>query len=133
MPVAQVEPNRSDAISVSLATALPPERSGNAGLFSTAADTARLAIMLANGGELHGSRYLKRSTVDAMLQVQPDAGRRTLGWTGLCPEEIPNTEGILGNRKCGRVTGVGHNGYTGTSLWSDPETKAWEPPAGPGR
>jgi CubicO group peptidase (beta-lactamase class C family) len=45
--------------------------SGNAGLFSTAADLARFAAMIANGGELNGVRVLRRETIDEFLRRQP--------------------------------------------------------------
>ena len=40
---------------------------GGMGLFSTIADYARFAQMLANGGELDGNRLLGRKTVDLMM------------------------------------------------------------------
>jgi serine-type D-Ala-D-Ala carboxypeptidase len=97
---------------------------GNAGLFATAADVARYTAMLANGGELDGVRILSRASVDALFTQQPRAGRRTLGGVALCPEE-PD-EGLYELRgACRRPLAVGHNGFTGTSIWIDPETKAW--------
>jgi CubicO group peptidase (beta-lactamase class C family) len=100
-------------------------RTGNAGLFSTGRDMARLASMLAGGGALDGVRYLRPETVAEMLRVQPGAGRRTLGWAGLCPAEISGAEEVPDGRACRHVTGAGHNGYTGTSLWIDPRSGAW--------
>ncbi len=44
--------------------------SGNAGLFSTAADLSRFAQMMLNGGELDGVRILKESTIREMTRVQ---------------------------------------------------------------
>jgi CubicO group peptidase (beta-lactamase class C family) len=42
--------------------------SGGGGLFSTAADYARFAQMLLNGGELDGVRLLSRKTVELMTR-----------------------------------------------------------------
>src|SRR5207247_4709941 len=54
---------------------------GHAGVFSTAADLARLCRMLLNEGTLGGHRYLKPETIALMWESDPD-GRttRTLGW-----------------------------------------------------
>jgi len=43
-------------------------QSGGGGLFSTAADYARFAQMLLNGGQLDGVRILGRKTVELMTQ-----------------------------------------------------------------
>jgi CubicO group peptidase (beta-lactamase class C family) len=93
---------------------------GNAGLFSTAHDLGRFAAMLAGGGELDGVRVLAPETVREMLRQQPGAGRRTLGFVALCPRE-PHSE----EKPCARPLAVGHNGWTGTSLWIEPERRAW--------
>jgi CubicO group peptidase (beta-lactamase class C family) len=44
--------------------------SGGGGLFSTAADYARFAQMLLNGGQLEGVRILSRKTVELMTENQ---------------------------------------------------------------
>ena len=93
---------------------------GNAGLFSTAHDLARFAAMLANGGELDGVRILAPETAREMLRQQPGAGRRTLGFVAICPDE-PHSE----EKPCAKPLAVGHNGWTGTSLWIEPERRAW--------
>lgn len=89
---------------------------GHAGLFTTAADLARYARMLLNGGELEGVRIFKPETVKLMTTVQsPEAvsTRRGLGW------DIDSS--YAGPR--GRIFPVGsfgHTGWTGTSIWMDP-------------
>jgi serine-type D-Ala-D-Ala carboxypeptidase len=93
---------------------------GNAGLFSTAHDVGRFVAMVANGGELDGVRVLRPESVREMLTQQPGAGRRTLGWVAVCPGEDPPA-GI----PCRRPEAVIHNGYTGTSVYLDPETGVW--------
>ncbi|MHB8898910.1 MAG: serine hydrolase [Thermoguttaceae bacterium] len=95
--------------------------SGNAGLFSTAADTARLAQMLLNGGQLDGVRILKKETIARMTRIQnaeavsksgaPD--RRGLLWDLYVPE--PGDGGVDG------LTAYGHTGYTGTAMRIYPE------------
>ena len=93
---------------------------GNAGLFSTAHDLARFAAMLAGGGELDGVRIFRPETVREVLRQQPGAGNRTLGWVAICPEEERED-----GEPCARPLAVGHNGWTGTSLWIHPESGAW--------
>jgi serine-type D-Ala-D-Ala carboxypeptidase len=93
---------------------------GNAGLFATAGDVGRFAAMIASGGELDGVRILSRASVQQLLTQQPQAGRRTLGWTAFCPDEEPDI-----NVACAAPVAFGHNGWTGTSLWLDPTTGRW--------
>jgi CubicO group peptidase (beta-lactamase class C family) len=84
---------------------------GHAGLFSTAADLSIYAQMLLNGGEYNGVRVLADSTVRRFTARA--AGTRALGW------DTCNQKG-----SCGSLMGAGafgHTGYTGTSLWLDPE------------
>lgn len=93
---------------------------GNAGLFSTAHDLGRYAAMLAGGGELDGVRVLRPETVREMLRQQPGTGRRTLGAKAFCPGEPARAE-----LACEAPVAYGHTGWTGTSLWVDPESGVW--------
>src|SRR3954471_16589249 len=84
---------------------------GHAGLFSTASDLAVFAQMLLNGGSYNGTRIVADSTVK--LFTRRAAGTRALGW---------DTCG--GKGSCGTYlspTAYGHTGFTGTSLWIDPD------------
>lgn len=93
---------------------------GNAGLFSTAADLARFAAMIANGGQLDGVRILRRETIDTFLRPQPGAGSFALGWVTYCAEgKVPD------HVACKDVYAIGHTGSTGTALWIDPTTRTW--------
>ena len=93
---------------------------GNAGLFSTAEDLSRFAAMIANGGSLGGVRVFRPRTVRAFTRPQPGAGTRTLGWEVYCREgKVPD------HRACGDAYAFGHSGVTGTSLWIDPDSRAW--------
>jgi CubicO group peptidase (beta-lactamase class C family) len=93
--------------------------SGNAGLFSSVHDIARFAAMLANGGELDGVRVLQPGTIRMFAQRQPGTGTRALGW------DTPGRPGtsMFGNRASDRS--FGHTGYTGTSIWIDPDLGTW--------
>ena len=93
---------------------------GNAGLFSTAHDLGRFAAMLANGGELGGVRIVKEATLRQFRQAQPHAGTRGLGFEVFCREgTVPDAKG------CKTPYAYGHTGYTGTSMWIDPERGIW--------
>lgn len=88
--------------------------SSHAGLFSTARDLTRLARMYLGGGELDGHRFVSAATIAAFTRVQDSTlSHRALGW------ETPN-----GNNSSGRLMSrraFGHTGFTGTSIWIDPE------------
>jgi serine-type D-Ala-D-Ala carboxypeptidase len=84
---------------------------GHAGLFSTASDLAVFAQMLLNGGSYNGTRIVADSTVK--LFTRRAAGTRALGW-----------DTCSGTGSCGTYlssSAYGHTGFTGTSLWIDPE------------
>jgi|DewCreStandDraft_1066081.scaffolds.fasta_scaffold04312_2 CubicO group peptidase (beta-lactamase class C family) len=93
--------------------------SGHAGLFATLHDIARFAAMMANDGELDGRRIFRRETVRLFTTPQPGCGTRALGWD----TRPPDGGGAVGVRMSPRA--FGHTGFTGTSLWIDPETGLW--------
>jgi CubicO group peptidase (beta-lactamase class C family) len=92
--------------------------SGNAGLFSTAEDLSVFAQMLLNKGEYRGVRILSPAAVERMTSVYPRAAfaGRGLGWD-LSSTHASNGGDLFGSRS------FGHTGYTGTSIWIDPETQ----------
>jgi uncharacterized protein YbbC (DUF1343 family)/CubicO group peptidase (beta-lactamase class C family) len=94
---------------------------GHAGLFSTAADLARFAQMMLNGGELDGVRLFGTPTVRKFTEPQspPDqAILRGLGWDIDSPHS--------GNRgELFPIGSFGHTGFTGTSMWIDPVSKTY--------
>lgn len=85
---------------------------GHAGLFSTAHDLSRFARMLLGQGELDGVRVLSPAAASAM--TEPRALGRTLGFD-------VNTGYSDARGKLFSPRAFGHGGYTGTSLWIDPE------------
>jgi CubicO group peptidase (beta-lactamase class C family) len=91
--------------------------SGNAGLFSSALDMSRLAAaMLAS---LEGDGFLKKASAELMTRNHT-AGRgqnRGLGWM------ISDTGSSSGDFMSSRS--FGHTGFTGTSLWIDPEREIY--------
>jgi serine-type D-Ala-D-Ala carboxypeptidase len=84
---------------------------GHAGLFSTATDLAVFAQMLLNGGVYDGVRIVSDSTV--RLFTTRAAGNRALGWA--------MADGQWGSGRYLSDGSFGHVGFTGTSIWIDPE------------
>jgi serine-type D-Ala-D-Ala carboxypeptidase len=88
--------------------------SGHAGLFSSGHDMARFARMLLGGGQLGGVRVVPAATLRRFTEPQDTAvSRRGLGW------ETATGDNSGGHRLSSRA--FGHTGFTGTSLWVDPE------------
>jgi serine-type D-Ala-D-Ala carboxypeptidase len=86
---------------------------GHAGLFSTAEDLAIFAHAMLNGGH----PILRSSTIELFSRREsaPDGTSRALGWdTPSLP--LPSQSG-----KYFSPRSFGHLGYTGTSLWIDPD------------
>jgi CubicO group peptidase (beta-lactamase class C family) len=84
---------------------------GHAGLFSTAADLSLFAQMMLNRGTFNGIRIVSDSAVARF--TQRTSGTRALGW------DTSDGEGTAGVHM--GETAYGHTGFTGTSLWIDPE------------
>jgi uncharacterized protein YbbC (DUF1343 family) len=88
---------------------------GHAGLFSTARDLSRFAQMLLQKGELDGTRVLAAETVEHFIAPKKAGDTmRALGW------DVASTY-ALGRGRTMSEKSFGHGGYTGTSLWVDPE------------
>ena len=92
--------------------------SGNAGLFSTANDFAKLYQMFMDMGEYGGDRYIAQTTVEEFNRCQyPEAEvRRRLGFD----------KPLLKDPERGYAApsaspeSFGHTGFTGTYAWADP-------------
>ena len=94
---------------------------GNAGLFSTAMDLAKLMYILQEKGHSHktGTFILKPATVDLFTKVQ--LGPTKKGYRGLGFDKPNGKEGNKANVFEGAPNSLfGHSGYTGTWAWSDP-------------
>jgi len=87
--------------------------SGHAGLFSTARDLSIFAQMILNGGEYNGVRIVKPATLARWTAPQSGTSSRAIGW------DTPSKNSSAGNYFSARS--FGHTGFTGTSMWVDPE------------
>jgi CubicO group peptidase (beta-lactamase class C family) len=87
--------------------------SGHAGLFSSARDLTIFCQMLLNGGEYNGVRIVKPETIARWTAPQSRTSSRALGW------DTPSKNSSSGSYFSPRS--FGHTGFTGTSIWIDPE------------
>lgn len=87
----------------------------HAGLFSTARSLARFVQMILNGGAFNGRRLLRAETIDRFTTragLVPGSSR-ALGW------DTPSSPSSSG--RFFSSASFGHTGFTGTSIWVDPE------------
>lgn len=91
--------------------------SGNAGLFSTATEVAKIYQMMLNGGEWNGKRYLSEATCRLFTTEASAISRRGLGF------DKPNLKDLKDSPCAPSATNTvyGHTGFTGTCAWVDPE------------
>ena len=88
--------------------------SGHAGIFSTAPDLSAFCQMWLDGGVYAHHRILKRATVTLFTAPQAlSNGARTLGWA--VPTETSSSGHFFSQHS------YGHTGFTGTSIWIDPD------------
>jgi serine-type D-Ala-D-Ala carboxypeptidase len=113
--------------------------SAHAGLFSTAAEVATIGEMWLRRGNHEGRQVLSPAVVDLAMsdQAPPGTARRGLGWDlarwgGPMLDEIrrvdagyfPPVASSFTPRSSGELlsaSAFGHTGFTGTSMWIDPE------------
>ena len=94
---------------------------GDAGLFSSARDLAKFCQMILNQGRLDEAEILKSEIVGEMTSPQSPRGKediRGFGWDINSTYSSPKGS-YFSSRS------FGHTGYTGTSLWIDPETQTY--------
>jgi serine-type D-Ala-D-Ala carboxypeptidase len=92
---------------------------GHAGLFATAADLGIFAQFLLDRGRVGEEQLISRATIDRF--TRKSAGHRALGWD-TC--DRGSSGGEREDPTCGKLFSTrafGHTGFTGTSLWIDPE------------
>jgi beta-N-acetylhexosaminidase len=87
--------------------------SGHAGLFSSVRDLSIFAQMMLNKGFYNGRRFIDPATVELFTQRASASSSRALGWD--TPEASSSAGSLFSPRS------FGHTGFTGTSIWIDPE------------
>ena len=97
--------------------------SGNAGLFGTANDLAKLAQMYLQMGFFAGKQYISDTTMKEFTRCQyPDNGnRRGLGFDKPLPGNDTLPESKAYPAKSASPQSFGHSGFTGTFMWIDPK------------
>ena len=96
------------------------EVAAHAGLFSTTGDLGVFLQMLLNGGSMNGRRLLRADTIEHFTRragLHPGSSR-ALGW------DTPSRTASGGPSSAGEyfsASSFGHTGFTGTSIWVDPE------------
>ena len=86
---------------------------GHAGLFASARDVAVFCQMMLNGGQYGVVRLIQPTTVARWTARQTLRSSRALGW------DTPSAPSSAGRFFSPRS--FGHTGFTGTSIWVDPE------------
>jgi len=99
--------------------------SGNAGLFATATDLAKLMQMYMQYGIYDGKRYLSEATIKEFTKVQfpKNENRRGLGFDKplLNNSELPLADAYPAPEVS--AESFGHSGFTGTFVWADPKNQ----------
>ncbi len=97
--------------------------SGNAGLFGSTIDLAKIFQMYLQKGYFGGRRYISEKTINEFIRIQypENENRRGLGFD---KPLIDNNENKLEDAYPAVSTSknsFGHSGYTGTFAWADPD------------
>ncbi len=94
---------------------------GHAGLFSTAIDLSQFARMMVQRGSLDGRAFLQSRTIDLFTAVVDSSlSTRALGWDTRNLNDEPSSAGLYFGARS-----YGHTGFTGTSMWIDPDSEIW--------
>jgi CubicO group peptidase (beta-lactamase class C family) len=90
---------------------------GNAGLFSTADDLARIMTLYLQHGCYGGQRYIDSTTIALFTRAHlpVEENRRGLGFDKPDPR--------AGKPGSAPLSSYGHGGFTGTLAWNDPENQ----------
>ena len=93
--------------------------SGHAGLFSNATDIGIISRFFLDEGVCLGRRYLKKELINTFTSKKenPVFSDRTIGW------DTPSQNGKSSAGDYFSKKSYGHLGFTGTSVWIDPEKK----------
>ncbi len=99
--------------------------SGNAGLFATATDMAKIMQMYMQNGTYGGKRYISEATLKEFTKVQypNNENRRGLGFD---KPKLNNAKlSLAESYPAPEVSpdSFGHAGFTGTFVWADPKNQ----------
>lgn len=86
---------------------------GHAGLFGSAHDLAVYAQMMLAGGRLEGVEIIRSDLLSSFTMPDQGDSRFALGWE--VARETNSSAGAFASNA------YGHTGFTGTSIWLDPE------------
>jgi len=86
---------------------------GHAGLFSSARDLAAFGRVMLSGGATTEGRIFGARTIERFTRRYDDSASRALGW------DTPSARSSAGDYFS--AAAFGHTGFTGTSIWIDPE------------
>ena len=87
---------------------------GHAGLFSTAGDLAKLMSVLLNNGKINQKIFIQQNTIELFTKRVSDESTRAIGW------DTKSDSGSSAGNYFSKNS-FGHTGYTGTSIWADPD------------
>lgn len=91
---------------------------GHAGLFSNANDLAKMMQMYLNNGTYGGKQFLDSTILKKYENCQfCETNRRAAGF------DKPVMDGVGPTCQCVSFDSFGHQGFTGTMVWADPEKK----------
>ena len=91
---------------------------GHSGLFSSASDLSRFAVMILNSGKLHGVSVFNERVLSQMTAPYFYSNGnvvRGLGWDIDSPYSSPRGSFFS-------AMSFGHTGYSGSSIWIDPQS-----------
>lgn len=99
--------------------------SGNAGLFGTADDLAKLMLFYQNFGNVDGKQIISEEVVKEFTKVQfpENENRRGLGFDKPLLDNSERTLEEAYPSPLASAKSFGHSGFTGTFVWADPENK----------
>lgn len=97
--------------------------SGNAGLFGTATDLAKIFQMYLQKGYFAGNRYISEETLNEFTRIQfpENKNRRGLGFDKPYIDNHKNSLKDAFPATNSSKNSFGHTGFTGTFAWADPD------------
>jgi beta-glucosidase-like glycosyl hydrolase/CubicO group peptidase (beta-lactamase class C family) len=97
--------------------------SGNAGLFGSANDLAKIFQMYLQKGNFGGKQYISEETVNEFIKIQfpENNNRRGLGFDKPYMNNEKYTLKDAYPAVNASKNSFGHSGYTGTFVWADPD------------